>query len=173
MPLDPRVAQALAAFARASPADAPPTVLECDEALADTAAFCAAYGHPESTAANCILVASREAEPRFAACVVLATSRLDVNGVVRKKLGAKRVSFASADQTEALTGMRIGGVTPFGLPAGLPLWVDARIPDCPYVIVGGGSRTAKLQLAPLDLLRLPGAELVPGLGRATADPDPS
>src|SRR5262245_57066617 len=160
MPLDPRVAEAIDRLGLV------PDVIPCEEDLADTAAFCSAYGHPESTAVNCIIVASRDDPARFAACLVLATTRLDVNNVVRKRLGVKRLSFATADQTAALTGMRIGGVTPFGLPADLPLWVDARIADCPYVIVGGGTRSAKLKLVPADLLRIPGAELVPDLARS-------
>ena len=159
MPLDERVAAALAAY------ELEHEVHECDEALADTAAYCAHYGVPEDHSANCILVAGKE-EPRvYAACVVLATTRLDANRTVRKKLGVRRVSFATAEETVALTGMRIGGVTPFGLPEGLPLWVDALVLERPWVIVGGGTRSAKIRLDPGLLLRLPGSESVEGLAK--------
>jgi prolyl-tRNA editing enzyme YbaK/EbsC (Cys-tRNA(Pro) deacylase) len=159
--LDPSVLSALEALGIADQV----TVVPCDESLADTAAFCAHYGFPESRSANCITVVGKSEPPAYAACLLLATTRLDVNKVVRKKLGAKRASFASADEAAAITGMRIGGVTPFGLPATLPLWIDARVVGEPWVIVGGGSRTAKLQLDPQLLLRIPGAEVVEDLAR--------
>src|SRR6266581_4948681 len=98
----------------------------CDPALADTANFCAAYGFAPEDSANTILVVGKSSPPRYAACVVLATTRLDVNRAVKQKLGA-RASFASAEDTRALTGMEIGGVTVFGLPPDLPIWVDARV----------------------------------------------
>src|SRR4051794_12074308 len=93
-------------------------VVPCDPALADTAAFCAAYGYPLEDSANTILVVGKSDPPRYAACVVLATTRLDVNRVVRQRLEVRRASFASPDETRALTGMELGGVTVFGLPAG-------------------------------------------------------
>lgn len=159
MPLDERVAAALAAHGLAH------EVHECDEALADTAAYCAHYGVPEDHSANCIVVAGKDEPRAYAACIVLATTRLDVNQVVRRRLGARRASFATADETVALTGMRIGGVTPFGLPPTLPLWIDALVLERPWVIVGGGTRSAKVRLAPASLLQLPGAERVEGLAR--------
>src|SRR3954462_6025407 len=99
----------------------------CDPAFADTAAFCDAYGFALEDAANTIVVAGKDEPRRYAACVVLATHRLDVNHAVKQLLGAKRASFATADETESLTGMRIGGVTVFGLPPELPLWVDSAV----------------------------------------------
>ena len=134
----------------------------CDPALADTAAFCAAYGFDPADAANTIVVVGKADPPRFAACVVLATHRLDVNRAVKARIGAKS-SFASPDQTRALTGHEIGGVTGFGLPAGLPLWVDAAVMQRERIVLGGGSRRWKVIAPPVILLRLPGAEVVEGL----------
>ena len=99
----------------------------CDPDLADTAAFCAAYGFAMQDSANTIVVIGKSDPPVYAACVVLATHRLDVNRVIKQRLGTRKASFASQDETSALTGMAIGGVTAFGLPDGLPLWVDAAV----------------------------------------------
>jgi prolyl-tRNA editing enzyme YbaK/EbsC (Cys-tRNA(Pro) deacylase) len=143
-------------------------VMPCDPELADTAAFCAAYGVAPEDSANAILVAgkSRADEPQpFALCLVLATHRLDVNGIVRRRLGSRKASFANADQTRSLTGMEIGGVTPFGLPEPVPIWIDAAVMARPDVVVGGGSRDRKLRLPPEGLLALPGAEVVKDLAR--------
>ncbi len=137
--------------------------LVCDPAFADTAAFCERYGIAPGESANTILVASRQ-EPRlWAACLVLATCRLDVNHAVRQKLGVKRLSFASAEETAEKTGMMIGGVTPYGLPAGMPIYIDSRLLDVPRVVVGGGSRSWKLRLDPRELTRIAGAEVVADL----------
>jgi prolyl-tRNA editing enzyme YbaK/EbsC (Cys-tRNA(Pro) deacylase) len=145
-------------------------VMPCDPELADTAAFCAAYGVDPGDSANCIVVAGK-AEPRvYCACLVLATTRLDVNRVVTRLLGVRKASFASAEETREVTGMLIGGVTPFGLPDGLPVYVDGRVMTRPSVVVGGGTRSAKLRLAPGGLRRIPGVEVVEGLA---ADPLPA
>ena len=138
-------------------------LIACDPALADTAAFCAAYGYPPGDSANTIIVIGKSDPPRYAACVVLATTRLDVNRVVRGRLGVKRTSFASFDEARAVTGMELGGVTVFGLPAGLPIWVDRRVMERPEVILGGGSRSWKVKAPPEILLALPGVEVVDGL----------
>lgn len=138
-------------------------LVPCDPALADTAAFCEAYGYAPEDSANTIIVATREDPPRFAACVVLATTKLDVNKAVRKRFGARKVSFASAEQTRDLTGMLIGGVTAVGLPADLPLWVDAAVMGRQRIVLGGGSRNTKLVVAPAVLTALPSADVVDGL----------
>ena len=140
-------------------------VMPCDPSLADTTQFCEAYGVPLEKSANAILVASRKPEGHNAVCVVLAHSRLDVNGVVRRKLGVRKVSFAPAELTKELTGQEIGGVTIFGLPQGLPVWLDSRIMDCDWVIVGAGSRSAKIRLDPSQLVGLDGYEVVEDLAR--------
>jgi prolyl-tRNA editing enzyme YbaK/EbsC (Cys-tRNA(Pro) deacylase) len=137
--------------------------MECDPALADTALFCEAYGIPPERSANAILVASRKPEGHNAVCVVLATNRLDVNGEVRRRLGVRKVSFAPPELTRELTGQEIGGVTIFGLPEGLPVWIDSRVLDHDWVIVGAGSRTAKIKLDPGQLAGVPGYEVVAGL----------
>ena len=138
-------------------------ILACDPEFADTAAFCARYGVPPEQSANTIVVAARK-EPGIAcACVVLATCRLDVNRAVCDLLGVRKASFASAEQTRDITDMMIGGVTPFGLPEDLPLYVDAQVMDQESVVIGGGSRSMKVRLAPAALLRLPQARVVDGL----------
>ncbi len=143
--------------------------MECDPDLADTAAFCEAYGVDPRDAANTILVSSRRGDPGTVACVALATSRLDVNGVVRAELGARKASFADPEETVRLTGMVLGGVTPFGLPGVLPVLVDAAVMGRERVVVGGGSRARKLLVAPSSLLRVAGARVVAGLARPRAD----
>jgi prolyl-tRNA editing enzyme YbaK/EbsC (Cys-tRNA(Pro) deacylase) len=139
--------------------------MACDPDLADTAQFCEAYGVPLERSANTILVASRRPEGHYVACLVLATRRLDVNGLVRQRMGVKKVSFANAEQTKELTGMEIGGVTVFGLPKDLPVWIDSRVLDHDWVVIGAGSRTAKIRLDPRQLESLDGFEIVPDLGR--------
>lgn len=140
-------------------------LVPCDPELADTAAFCEAYGYTLDQSANAIVVMGKSDPPVFAACLVLATTRLDVNGVVRKRLGTRKASFASGDDTIAMTGMQIGGVTPYGLPAGLPIWIDARVMDVEHVIVGGGARDRKLLVPPASLAALPEAVVVDDLAR--------
>jgi prolyl-tRNA editing enzyme YbaK/EbsC (Cys-tRNA(Pro) deacylase) len=135
----------------------------CDPALADTAQFCAAYGFALDESANTIVVVGKS-EPRvYAACVVLAPHRLDVNRTVRSRLGSRKASFAAADETRDLTGMEIGGVTPFGLPPDLPIWVDGAVMDRPRIVLGGGSRNWKVIASPSILLALPNAAVVEGL----------
>lgn len=143
------------------------TEIACDPDFADTAAFCERYGYPLSTSANTIVVAARKEPGVACACVVLASDRVDVNHTVCSLLGVRKASFAPAEMTRDLTGMLIGGVTPFGLPAELPLYIDSRVMDQEQVIVGGGSRSLKVQLAPAALAALPGATVVTGLAVAT------
>ncbi len=140
-------------------------IMDCDPNLADTADFCAHYGHAMEDSANAILVKSKTGEEKFVACVLLATTRLDVNKTVRKKLGARKVSFADPEETKRITGMELGGVTPPGLPADLPLWVDARVMERPFVILGAGTRSAKIKVKPNYFTTLPQAEVVEGLAR--------
>ena len=140
-------------------------VVEIDPAMADTAAFCEHYGYALEDSANCILVASRDDPPKVAACLVLATTKLDVNSRTRKLMGVKKLSFAPPDLVRELTGMEIGGVTPFALPADLPLYVDQRIRDVKRAIVGGGSRRLKVLLDPAGLDELPGTQWVEDLAK--------
>jgi prolyl-tRNA editing enzyme YbaK/EbsC (Cys-tRNA(Pro) deacylase) len=143
-------------------------VIDCDPALADTETFCAHYGQSLAHSANAIVVKSKTGEERFVACLVLATCRIDVNHTVRKKLGARKVSFASPEETERLTGMALGGVTPVALPPELPLWIDARIMQLDYVILGAGHRAAKIKLAPAFFRDIPNTEIVDGLAKDAA-----
>ena len=141
----------------------------CDPALADTAAFCAAYGFDPHDSANTIVVAGKSEPRRYAVCVVLASHRLDVNRVVSARLGTRKASFAAAEETRTMTGMEIGGVTPFGLPTDLPIWVDAAVMTRERVVLGGGSRRWKVIAPPAILLALPRVEVVDGLA---SDPTP-
>ncbi len=144
-------------------------VAEIDPDLADTAAFCARYQVAPEVSANCVVVAGRrDGETRFAACVVLATTRADVNGVVRRRLDARKASFAPMDVAVAETGMEHGGITPLGLPAGWLLLVDAAVVATPEVVVGSGVRRSKLVLPGAALATLPGAEVVDGLAASVA-----
>ena len=138
-------------------------VMECDPAVADTAAFVVAYGVPLDRSANTILVASKGAEPNYVACVLLATTSLDVNNVVRREMGVRKASFARAEPTIEVTGMEIGGVTPFGLPDGLPVLVDARVMEPDWIVLGGGNRSSKLRLAPTALGQVPSMRVIEGL----------
>ena len=138
-------------------------VMACDPNFADTAAFCERYGVAPEDSANTIVVASRRPPNVFGVCIALATTRLDVNRAVRDALDVKKLSFASADVTLELTGMEIGGVTPFGLPPGLTVLVDSAVMDRDEIILGGGNRSSKLRLAPAELLRLPDVRVIDGL----------
>ena len=137
-----RVREALARLPVAS------EIITCDPEKADTAVFCEHYGYAPEDSANTILVAAKTGEKRVVACVLLADSRLDVNRVVRKRLESRRVSFASSDQTRELTGMEIGGVTPLALPEQIPVWVDARVMTRERIVLGAGSRDAKIIVSP-------------------------
>jgi prolyl-tRNA editing enzyme YbaK/EbsC (Cys-tRNA(Pro) deacylase) len=141
----------------------PYELFPCDPALADTANFCAAYGFALEESANTILVIGKSDPPVYAACVVLSHTRLDVNKTVRQRLGTRKASFAPAEETRAITGMEIGGVTVFGLPPDLPVWIDSRVMERDRIVLGGGSRSFKVISAPEILVRLPHAEVVEGL----------
>jgi prolyl-tRNA editing enzyme YbaK/EbsC (Cys-tRNA(Pro) deacylase) len=141
-------------------------VAEIDPELSDTAAFCARYGFPMESSANCVVVAGRrEGATRYAACMVLATTRADVNGVVRRHLDVRKASFLAMDDAVALTGMEYGGITPIGLPAGWPVLVDARVDEVPAAVIGSGVRRSKLILPGAALAELPGAAVLPDLAR--------
>jgi prolyl-tRNA editing enzyme YbaK/EbsC (Cys-tRNA(Pro) deacylase) len=139
-------------------------LIQIDAAFADTAAFCEHYGFPTDHSVNTIIVGSKKEPRRYCACLVLATMRLDVNHAARKLMGVSRASFASAEDTMALTGMMIGGVTVFALPPELPIYVDAQIMPLDYIILGGGSRSLKIKVAPQALRHLANTQIVPALG---------
>jgi prolyl-tRNA editing enzyme YbaK/EbsC (Cys-tRNA(Pro) deacylase) len=141
----------------------PHEAIEIDPAFADTAAFCEKYGYPVERACNTIIVASKKEPKKFAACVVLGNTRLDVNKRVTKLMGVPKASFASAEEMMALTGMRVGGVTPFSLPDGIPLYVDDRIMAVDWIILGGGGRSLKVKASPAVFEKL-GAVVISGLG---------
>ncbi len=137
-----------------------------DPALADTAEFCARYGVPPEESVNCVVIAGRRGgETSYAACMVAATTRADVNGLVRRHLGVRKASFGPVDAVTALTGMEYGGITPIGLPPGWPVLVDATVAKLGAgVVIGSGIRGSKLSLPGRILAELPGAEVLSGLG---------
>ena len=156
--LAPPVAAALGA---ASATVAAAEVAPIDATLADTAAFCAAYDVAPQASANCVIVAGRRAgETTYAAVMVLATHRADVNGVVRRHLGVRKISFAPHDEAVSLTGMEFGGITPVGLPAGWPILVDAAVVAAGDVVIGSGIRGSKLLVSGAALAELPTAEVL-------------
>jgi prolyl-tRNA editing enzyme YbaK/EbsC (Cys-tRNA(Pro) deacylase) len=158
------LAPAVAAFLGAWPRAAGVGVAEIDPDLADTAAFCAAYDVALEASANCVVVAGRRGEVMtMAACMVLATTRADVNGVVRRRLDARKASFAPMELAVADTGMEHGGITPVGLPPGWPILVDAAVVAAGDVVIGSGVRRSKLVLPGELLSDLPGAEVIDGL----------
>lgn len=139
------------------------TVMACEPAFADTAAFCDRYGIPPEDSANSIIVASRRPPGRVAVCIALATTRLDVNRAVRDALGVKKLSFADPGLTTELSGMEIGGVTPFGLPSHLAVLVDDAVMRRDRIVLGGGNRSSKVLVAPAALLTIPTVRVVEGL----------
>lgn len=163
--LAPRVAAALIELGSKLPADAV-SVAEIDPGLADTAEFCERYGVAPSESVNCIVVVGRrEGDIRFAACVLLSTTKADVNTVVRRQIDVRKISFAKVETAVEKTQMEYGGITPIGLPVGWPVFVDAAVIAEPMVVVGSGIRRSKLILPGAALGRVPGAVLLDGLGR--------
>lgn len=148
----------------------PYQVIEIDPAFADTADFCREYGYALDVSGNTIVVASRREPRQFAACVLLASDRLDVNRTVKTLMGVSKVSFAAAEDTVALTGMAVGGVTPLALPPDLPVYADEKLLAADYLILGSGSRKSKITVKPQDLEKLPAVRFVPGLSMATSPP---
>jgi prolyl-tRNA editing enzyme YbaK/EbsC (Cys-tRNA(Pro) deacylase) len=157
--LDERVREALDATGL------PYEVLPCEEHLADTETFSNHYGYPMENNANTILVASKRGPKRYSACVLLATTSLDVNNAVKRQMGVSKASFANAEEIAELTGMRIGGVTAFGLPKGVPVLVDARVMKRDWIILGGGNRTSKIKASPEVLRHAPDMTVVADLAK--------
>ncbi len=158
------VAEALSALIAGT--SEPVDVVEIDPELADTAEFCATYSSPLSASANCVVVAGkRGGQTRYAAALVLATTRADVNNAIRRRLDVRKASFAPMDEAVQLTGMAYGGITPIGLPSDWPILVDSAVADAPELVIGSGSRGGKLLVTGRLLTSLPGAEVVDGLAR--------
>ncbi len=138
-------------------------LIKIDPQYADTASFCERYDYPLENSANAIVIASKRGPKQYSTCLALATTRVDVNRTVRNLMGVKRVSFASAEDMAELTGMQAGGVTPFTLPADIPLYVDSRVMDLEWIIVGSGGRDSKLKISPGALCKLPNFQSIDGL----------
>jgi prolyl-tRNA editing enzyme YbaK/EbsC (Cys-tRNA(Pro) deacylase) len=151
--LDPNVEASLASAGIAY------ETLACDPALADTAAFCEHYAIPPANACNTIVVVIKSEPRRYVACLVNATSKLDVNRKLSAIVGTKKLSFAAAEETAQLTGQMIGGVTLAALPADWPVYIDQRVMELDYAILGGGNRSSKIKVAPRELTKLPNAQV--------------
>ncbi|MDF9811405.1 YbaK/EbsC family protein [Streptomyces sp. SPB162] len=139
--------------------------VDTDPEKADTAVFVETYGVDLDASANCVVVAGKRGQDvTLAACLVLSTTRVDVNGVVRRHLGARKASFAAMDAATGATGMEYGGITPVGLPADWPLLIDAAVVEAPHLVIGSGARRGKLIVPGKVLAALPGAVVLEGLG---------
>jgi len=138
-------------------------IVRVDPRYADTAVFCEQYGYELEHCGNTIIVASKKEPKQFAACIVKGSDRLDVNKTVRKLMGVSRLSFASPDETKSLTGMMIGGVTPFALPDDMPIYADTNLLEMEYLILGSGSRSSKLIIQPNSISKIPNVTLVKGI----------
>ena len=139
------------------------TIMNCDPKLADTKVFCKEYGVNLEDSVNAILVKTKTGELKYAACALLATTRLDINKLIRKKLGARKVSFANIEETAKLTAMEIGGVTPITLPRSLPLWIDSKVMQRNTIVLGGGNRSSKIKVSPKIFNYTYNTEIVEGL----------
>ena len=137
----------------------------CDEKYADTNAFCLHYNVAPENSVNAILVQDKKNFSNHVLCLVTALDKLDVNGIIRRRLKAKKATFVSAEETKKLTGMEIGGVTPVGLPDQISIWVDAKIMKLKYIILGGGNRTSKLKIDPIFFNTLKQVTIVDGLSK--------
>ena len=159
------LAPSVAAALRSLPGADQVRVAAIDPALADTAQFCETYGVALEESANCVIIAAkRGSDVTYAACMVTATTRADVNGLVRRHLGAKKASFGPMDVVTSLSGMEYGGITPIGLPESWPVLVDGLVAKSPTVVVGSGIRGSKLRLPGRLVASLPSAQVLPGLG---------
>lgn len=148
----------------------PYELIKIEPIFADTAEFCREYGYALDICGNTIVVASKRGAKQFAACIVLGSDRLDVNKKVRALMNVPRLSFASAEETEEVTSMTVGGVTPFALPAGMPIFADEKLLSVEYLILGSGSRSSKIKIKPGDLNKLPAVQFVPGLSLSHQPP---
>ncbi len=158
--LAPATAAALAEWSESDSVGVAPI----DPDLADTAAFCEAYAVPLEASANCVVLAGkREGQVRMAACLVLATTRADVNGVARRWLDVRKISFAPMDDAVAMTGMEYGGITPLGLPPDWPILVDSRVIAQPAIVIGSGVRRSKIVMPGAALSEFPGVHVIEGL----------
>ena len=144
-------------------------VAEIDPDVADTAAFCERYASPLELSANCVVVSGkRSGEVRYAACLVLATTRADVNNVVKRRLDVRKASFVAVDEAVSVTNMEYGGITPLGLPADWPILVDAAVAERPAAVLGSGLRRSKLLASGEVLARLPDVDVLPDLALPVA-----
>jgi len=138
-------------------------IMDCDPNFADTNIFCKEYGIALEDSVNAILIKTKTGELKYAACALLANTKLDINKTIRKKLNARKVSFANIEETLKLTSMEIGGVTPINLPSSLPLWVDSKVMNRNMIVIGGGNRTSKVKVSPTIFNFTNNTEIVEGL----------
>ena len=140
-------------------------IMDCEPDLADTNIFCKKYNIKFEDAANTIVVKSKTGELKYAVCILLATTKLDTNKTIRKKLSTHKVSFAGIEESEKLTKMQTGGITPIELPINLPVWVDSRVMQRHIIVLGGGNRTSKIKISPNIFDYILNTEIVSGLAK--------
>lgn len=141
-------------------------VSEIDPTLSDTAAFCEKYEIGPEVAANCVILRAKKGEEiKYVACVVLATTRVDVNGLVRQTLDTKKISFAPIEEAVQGSDMEFGAITPVGLPATWPILIDKAVAEAPQLIIGSGIRKSKLLVPGSFLATLPNVQILEGLGQ--------
>ena len=138
-------------------------VMDCDPELADTKVFCREYGIDLEDSVNAIVVKTKTGDLKYAACALLATTKLDINKAIRKKLATRKASFATIEETAKLTAMEIGGVTPITLPRSLPLWIDSKVMQRNTIVLGGGNRSSKIKVSPKIFNYTHNTEIVEGL----------
>ena len=138
-------------------------IMNCDPRFADTNVFCREYGINLEDSVNTIVVKTKTGELKYAACALLATTKLNINMTIRKKLAARKASFANFEETSRLTAMKIGGITPVTLPRSLPLWVDSKVLQRNTIVLGGGNRSSKIKISPKIFNYTYNTEIVEGL----------
>ena len=138
-------------------------VMNCDPKLAETNVFCREYGIDLEDSVNAIVVKTKTGDLKYAACALLATTKLDINKAIRKKLATRKASFATIEETAKLTAMEIGGVTPITLPRSLPLWIDSKVMQRNTIVLGGGNRSSKIKISPKIFNYTYNTEIVEGL----------
>lgn len=148
-------------------------VAEIDPTLSDTAAFCEKYQVGLGESANCVILKAKKSDPaggeaqvQYVACVILATTRADVNGLVRDVIGTKKISFAPMEEAVEGSKMEFGAITPVGLPASWPILIDKAVAEAPALIIGSGVRKSKLLVSGKFLASLPNVQVLEGLGQA-------
>ena len=132
-------------------------IFECKDEFSDTQSFCDHYGYKIEDSCNAILIKSKKPEQFYALFCVLGVDRLDVNHKGKAVLSSKKLSFASREEAEEITGQIYGGISPLGLPKDIKIYVDKNVMSRDKVFIGGGNRVSKFFLSPETLVDLTNA----------------